>query len=132
MKKYTFALTVMAVAAMMGGGEITLVRLADASTFSDPMVLADTSMDMKNMKAGDKATTSHQGTGIVKKIDSKAGLVTLAHGPIASLNWPAMTMGFKLKDATLAKEIKPGDAVNFDFIQSGDDYVVTRLQPSDR
>lgn len=130
MKKYTFALTVMAVAAMMGSGAITQAQLADASTFSDPMVLADASMEMKNLNAGDTASTSHHGTGVVKKIDANAGIVTLAHGPIASLNWPAMTMRFKLKDVSLATVIKPGDEVNFDFIQSGDVYVVTRLQPS--
>ena len=135
MKKYIFVVSVMTVAALFGAGAITHTQLADASTFSHPMMLADAGMDMKgmdmkNMKMGDTATSPHHGTGTVKKIDAKAAMVTLAHGPIASMKWPAMTMSFKLKDAALAKGIKSGDTVIFDFIQSGDDYVVTRLQPS--
>lgn len=135
MKKYTFVVSVMTFAALVGTAFIAHVQLADASTFSHPMMLADTSMDMKgmdmkNMKMGDAATTTHHGTGTVKKIDANTGMVTLAHGPIASLNWPGMTMGFKLKDAAIAKGIKSGDAVNFDLVQSGENYVVTRIQPS--
>ena len=135
MKKNTFFVSVMTVAALLNIGAITHAQLADAGTFSYPMMLADAGMDMKgmdmkNMKVGDAVNTTHHGVGIVKKIDAKAGVVTLAHGPIASLNWPAMTMSFKLKDAALAKGVRSGDAVIFDFIQSGDDYVVTHLQPS--
>ena len=135
MKKNISVVSAMVFAELFSIGAVTHTQLADASTFSQPMILADASMDMKgmdmkNMKMGNTATTTYHGTGIVKKIDLNAGLVTLAHSPIASLNWPAMTMGFKLKEVALAKGIKPGDTVNFDFIQSGDDSVVTRLQPS--
>ena len=135
MKNNAFFVSVISVAALFGTGAITHAQLADASTFSPPMMLADAGMemkgmDMKNMKMGDAATSTHHGTGIIKKVDANARTVTLAHGPIASMNWPAMTMSFKLKGAALAKGVRSGDAVIFDFIQSGDDYVVTHLQPS--
>ena len=32
--------------------------------------------------------------GIVESIDAGAGKITLAHGPVDALGWPAMTMGF--------------------------------------
>lgn len=98
--------------------------LAQASGASTPVFIADASMGMKS-KRTDAAAIVHRGTGTVRKIDT--GMVTLSHGPIASLNWPAMTMSFKLKGAALAKGIKVGDVVDFELVQSGDNYVVTRL-----
>ncbi|STQ91947.1 efflux RND transporter periplasmic adaptor subunit [Iodobacter fluviatilis] len=70
----------------------------------------------------DHATTApvqatHQGQGIVKAIDSKQ--ITLEHGAIASLNWPAMTMPFPLATPNLAKGIRVGQQVNFSFIEQG-------------
>ena len=50
---------------------------------------------MKNMnpktkgKAAKKAT--HEAVAVVKNVDGGSGKVTLAHEPIKSLNWPAMT-----------------------------------------
>jgi Cu/Ag efflux protein CusF len=106
---------------------------ADASPRT-PMMLADASMDMKNMDMKnmkmDAMPSTHHGTGTIKKIDAAKGMVTMAHGPIASLKWPAMTMSFKLKDAALAKGLKVGDAVDFELVQSGDNYVITHIQPS--
>lgn len=101
--------------------------LAQASDASAPVFIADAGMDMKSMKT-EVSPVTHRGTGTVKKIDT--GMVTLSHGPIAILHWPAMTMRFKLKDAALAKGIKVGDVVDFELVQSGSNYVVTRLSGS--
>ena len=128
MQKNRLVVSVITVTALLSFGEITHAQIADASTLYRPMMLADAGMDLKKIKMGDTATTIHHGTGTVKKIDATAGKVTLAHDPIVSLNWPGMTMVFKLKDASLAKGIKSGDAVNFDLIESGDEYIVTHLQ----
>lgn len=133
MKKNTFVVSVMTVAALLGIGSMFQARTAEASQ-RDPIVVADDGMgingtNMKGMKM-EVPPVIHRGTGTVKKIDTAKGTVTLAHGPIASLNWPAMTMSFKLKDAALAKGIKAGDAVDFELVQSGSEYVVTRLQQS--
>ena len=135
MKKYTFV-SITAVAALSGIVLMFVAQHADASPRS-PIMLADAGMDMKGMNMGgmdmqgmnkQSAPVSHRGAGTVKKIG--AGMVTLSHGPIASLQWPAMTMRFKLKDEALAKGIKAGDAVDFELVQSGNDYMVTRLQLS--
>ena len=133
MKNNTLVVSVMTVAALSGVVPIFDVRHADASTLN-PTIIADAGMnmdgmDMKEMKM-EKTPVTHRGTGTVMKIDAAKGTVTLAHGPIASLNWPAMTMSFKLKDAVLAQGIKAGDAVDFELVQSGSDYLVTRLRPS--
>ena len=76
------------------------------------------------------ATMTHEGAATVKTIDMEKGIVKLAHGPIASLKWPAMTMDFKFKDSALMQGINVGDAVTFTFIESNGDYVVTHIKSS--
>ena len=38
---------------------------------------------------------THMATGVVKKVDAQAGLVTLAHEPVKTMNWPAFVQGSK-------------------------------------
>lgn len=78
-------------------------------------------------EASTQATPSHQATGVVKKIDAKAGTVTIAHGPIQSLGWPAMTMPFAVKDKGSLAAVKPGDKVKFDLAMQGDSAVITSM-----
>ena len=78
----------------------------------------------------EQVSISHEGTAVVKVVDMNKGIIKLAHGPIASLKWPAMTMDFKVKESTLLQGIKVNDSVTFTFIQSNGDYVVTRIQSS--
>ena len=46
--------------------------------------------------------------------------VTLSHGPIASLKWPAMTMDFKLPKGGLTHGVAVGDRVKFEFTMNPD------------
>ena len=89
-------------------------------------------MDMKGMEKNAAseiaAGTAHRGTGVVKKVDSASGNITIAHEPIKTLGWPAMTMSFKAKDPMLLSEAKPGDHVQFTVVQSGKDYVITSIK----
>ncbi len=87
------------------------------------------SMDMKDMGMNKKGTpTIHKGIGVVKDINVADGVVTLAHEPIKSLNWPAMTMGFKLKEKSLMDKIKLGEKVEFTLVQVGKDYLITGVK----
>jgi len=89
-------------------------------------------MDMKGMDMGKKpaagAQMAHKATCVVRKTDPKAGTVTLAHDPVKSLNWPAMTMGFQVKDKMLLDKFAVGKKVEFEFVQQGPDYVVTAVR----
>ena len=93
-------------------------------------------MDMKGMEMKDmpmkmgesKAGETHKGKGTVKSVNAKKGTVSLAHDPIQSMNWPAMTMTFKAKDKAMLEKVKPGAKVEFRFVQSGKDYVVTDIK----
>ena len=87
-------------------------------------------MDMKSMEMGktSKGATSHTTTGVVEAVDAAKGSVTLAHDPVKSLSWPAMTMGFKVNDPKLLEKVKKGDKVQFTFVQSGRDYIITSIK----
>jgi len=89
-------------------------------------------MDMKDMDMGKKpaagAQATHKATGVVKKMDPKAGTVTLAHDPVKSLKWSAMTMDFQVKDKTLLDKLVVGKKVDFEFVQQGKDYVITSVK----
>jgi Cu(I)/Ag(I) efflux system protein CusF len=73
--------------------------------------LAQAHHDMGAMDHGAKPSGA-QGVGVIKKLDAKAGSVTLQHGPIPALGWPSMTMGFKA-DPALLTGVKVGQKVSF-------------------
>ena len=76
------------------------------------------------------AARLHKASGTVAALDAKAGTVEIEHGPIASLNWPAMTMEFKAKDKALLVGIKPGERVDFELSQGAPgEFLVERLTP---
>ena len=86
-------------------------------------------MPMKGMKAEGKAQGKvHKGTGTVAKVDAEKGRVSINHEPISSMNWPAMTMDFGVKNKALLHEVKPGDKVEFSFVQSGKDHTITQIK----
>lgn len=72
----------------------------------------------------------HQAQGRVEEIDTKTGTVSIAHGPVASLKWPAMTMEFKAANDALLQALKPGTAVAFEFVERGQgEWVITAVTP---
>ena len=85
-------------------------------------------MDQHGSKASkaSKAKT-HQTDAVVKAADAAQGKVTLAHEPVKSLNWPAMTMGFTVKDKALFDKLAVGQKVHVAFEKQGADYVVTSV-----
>src|SRR5574338_818794 len=86
-------------------------------------------MPMKDMPMGTSAQgQTHHATGTVKKIDAVEGMVTFAHGPVATLGWPAMTMGFKVKDKALIDRLAVGKQVEFDFTKEGAGFIVTAVR----
>lgn len=73
----------------------------------------------------------HKADGIVEDIDPKAGTLTLNHGPVPSLKWPAMTMEFKAANTSLLKGLAPGQRVQFEFVErQPGEYVATSIAPA--
>ncbi len=71
-------------------------------------------------------TKSARGSGTVTAIDPAANRITLDHGPIAELEWPAMEMNFTI-EAEKLEGIKVGDAVSFDLQWDGKAGEVTAI-----
>jgi Cu(I)/Ag(I) efflux system membrane fusion protein len=73
-------------------------------------------------------TVSHQAAGTLEAIDLKGGIVTVTHGPVASLKWPAMTMDFILANPSLVDKVKAGSAVDIEFVErKPGEWVITKL-----
>jgi len=65
--------------------------------------------------------------GEVRKVDKAQGKITLKHGELKSLDMPAMTMVYRVKDPKMLDGVSPGDAVKFDVQKVDGQFVVTTL-----
>jgi len=113
MKTTLFALALITGAASVHAGEMKGMDMKDMS----PSQMA------KDVKPG-----KHTAKGTVKSVDAKAGTVTLDHEPVKSMNWPAMTMTFQVKDKALLGKLKQGGKAEIEFESRGKDHVITGLK----
>jgi Cu(I)/Ag(I) efflux system membrane fusion protein len=75
---------------------------------------------------------THKGRGTVAELDAQKGRVELDHEPIASLQWPRMTMGFTVEDKAQLARLKKGDAVEFELRAKPDadgHYLISKIGP---
>jgi Cu(I)/Ag(I) efflux system protein CusF len=103
---------------------LSLAAAAPAIAQADSMQGMSTD---KTPPKGEKATV-HQAVGVVKSVDTETGKVTLAHGPVKTLNWPAMTMTFGVKDKGLLEKLGVGKHVQVAFERRGDGFVITSVR----
>jgi Cu(I)/Ag(I) efflux system protein CusF len=82
------------------------------------MKMDDMPMQGMQMQQDAKPAPTAKASGTVKAIDTEKSSVTLAHGAVPALQWPAMTMSFKATPEQLA-ELKVGDQVVFEFRAEG-------------
>jgi Cu/Ag efflux protein CusF len=68
--------------------------------------------------------------GEVRKVDMEAGKLTLKHADIKSLDMPAMTMVFVVKDKAMLGTLKTGDKIRFKAINDAGKFTVTEIQPA--
>lgn len=92
------------------------------ATAADPKA---TGAEMGNMAMSTDAKMG-KGTGTVTAIDKAAGKITLDHGPIPEVGWPAMTMAFTAKPEIL-NSVAVGDKVAFDLMLRGNAGEVTAI-----
>lgn len=84
-----------------------------------------------NTPAAGKAAAPkhHMGTGTVKQLEPARSSLTLEHAPIASLQWPAMVMPFKIKAPVSLDGLAPGDKLEFELEEQGPgDYAIVKLR----
>jgi Cu/Ag efflux protein CusF len=67
--------------------------------------------------------------GEVRKVDKSAKKITLRHGPIPSLEMPAMTMVYRVEDPAMLDQVKAGDKVKFSAEKLGEALTITKIEP---
>lgn len=108
---------------------ILAAPLALAACGSDPEATRTDDMSMPEEmpmagSGGEMRMASAEGT--VTAVDDEAGTITIDHGPVPSVNWPAMTMAFDA-DADLRQQVAVGDEVTFEFSVSDSGNRITSL-----
>ena len=65
--------------------------------------------------------------GTVTAIDNEAGTITIDHGPVEAVDWPAMTMAFDADESERMK-VKVGDEVTFGFRMADSGSEITSIE----
>ena len=73
------------------------------------------------------AAQTASATGSVRKINAEKGTLTIAHGPVPALQWPAMVMPFAAS-AEQISQVRESDEIRFDFVAEGMKYRITSLK----
>lgn len=75
------------------------------------------------------AVRTGSATGTITAIDP-AGTLTIDHGPVPALEWPAMTMGFAATPEQ-AGQVAVGQQVDFEFEMRGNKATITSIAPAE-
>jgi Cu/Ag efflux protein CusF len=103
------------------------VLLASADARAQGMNMPGMKKDMPAKKG--EATKTVTATGTVTAMDTAKRKVTLDHGPIPDINWPAMKMEFSVAPSVDLSKVKTGDQVRFTLSGSGNSYTVQSINP---
>lgn len=107
------------------------LRSVLGSMLPSPSASASASAAPSSAAAVPAATVLHTAEGKVESV-APDGL-TISHGPVATLKWPSMTMGFAKAAPDAFPSIKPGETVRFVFKEGGPTgyelVSVERVQP---
>jgi Cu(I)/Ag(I) efflux system periplasmic protein CusF len=77
-----------------------------------------------------KQSTPVPGTGTVTAVNATSRKITLDHGPIPEIKWPAMKMEFAVAPSVDLSKVTTGDKVRFTLTGSGSAYTVQSINPS--
>lgn len=83
-----------------------------------------TMTDMSDMNKQDDSVTTYSANGLIKAWRDNS--VSIAHSPVAQLNWPAMTMSFALGEYQ-GEKLAVGQRVNFTFRQTDSGYALVSI-----
>jgi Cu(I)/Ag(I) efflux system protein CusF len=84
-------------------------------------------MEGMQMKQGAKQAPVAKAEGTIKTINSEKHTVTIAHGAVPAVQWPAMTMAFSATEEQLAG-LSAGDQVVFEFRSEGAKATVVSIK----
>jgi Cu(I)/Ag(I) efflux system membrane fusion protein len=120
-----------------GRTEILEGIAAGARVVASGQFLIDSEASLRGMErrmAAAPAPGQEKGMSAVHRAEGRVeqmheGNITISHGPVAELKWPAMTMEFEAPIGGLPPGIKAGDRIAFEFAALADGgYRVTRIE----
>ena len=85
---------------------------------------------MSGSSSSSNAKTQASATGTVVAVNAGQHKVTLDHGPIPAISWPAMKMEFSAAPVIDLAKVKPGDKVEFSLTGSNGSYTVQSITPA--
>lgn len=109
-----------------------------ARLFAGPLTLSfllaacgeDQTAATDNRQAAQPVASNEAGAAVYSAVGQVTAIsgdqVTIAHGPVDGIGWPAMTMTFTAP-GDLAEGLTPGTKVNFSFHQDDGAYVLSSL-----
>ena len=106
---------------------ISALLLGTTSVFAASHAGAPMAKDTAKTDAAMPASAD-MADGEVRKIDKETKKITLRHGVIKSMDMPAMTMVFGVKEIAMLDNVKVGDKVKFKAEQTGSAITVTEIQ----
>jgi Cu(I)/Ag(I) efflux system membrane fusion protein len=95
---------------------------------------------LQRMQAGDDSgmdstmemdSSAITGSGVLREVLVDENKVNMTHDPIPALNWPDMTMYFKVKPEVKLDKFKPDDKVMFELEEGEDGYVIKSMHKHD-
>lgn len=110
----------------MGGGGMSGGMSGDMKPMERDRPMRGMEKEQGGMQMGQPSGAMADGE--VRKVDREAGKVTLRHGPMASLDMPAMTMVYGVKDAAVLDHLSAGDKVKFAAEKTDAGYTVTHIE----
>lgn len=123
MKKKLSALLILGTATLAACGGPDAAN--NENNAAPPAQNASGSAEAGAPEAPQAAGEVYSGNGEVTEISENK--VTISHGPIEAIDWPAMTMGFSVGSPDMLRGLKAGDKVDFRFQKAGADHLVTSI-----
>ena len=107
---------------------LAVVVAVAAASLGSVAVQAQATMDHSKMGNTKMDMSADMTDGVVRKVDKKAGKLTIMHGTIKNLDMPGMTMAFPVKDKALLDKVKAGDKIKFIVVMDKGNMLVTDIQ----
>lgn len=110
----------------MKGMDMKNMDMKDMDSEKCKAMMSGSGKDNPPVKEG--KTMTHKAVAVVQKMDFANGKVTLAHDAVKTLEWPAMTMVFSVKDKMMLNKLTVGQKINIDFVHQSSDYIITAIK----
>ena len=101
---------------------------APAAPAAPAAAAADSHSSHHPAAAASTAPQAELSEGEITRWDPRTLRLTLKHGEIKNLEMPPMTMVFRVADASVVGDLKPGDKVRFRAEQISGAYHVQRIE----